>query len=136
MSSVLRGQSRQEFATSDHTATYKSNSSWTFSSTEAYANNGYFDSEENSGEGYDEEGDDTDSSSQGYGNYTGGNGVSFNDTAGGGNTSTGSGTTGNTGTGNGAGSATGGGTGTGGDTPTGGDGNGGGTTTDPGNGAE
>lgn len=136
MSSVLRGQSRQEFATSDHTATYKSNSSWTFSSTEAYANNGYFDSEENSGEGYNEEGDDTGSSSQGYGNYTGGNGVSFNDTAGGGNTSTGGGTTGNTGTGNGAGSATGGGTGTGGDTPTGGGGNGGGTTTDPGNGAE
>lgn len=126
MNAVLAGVPRGSYATADHKATYKSNSSWTFAGTEAFANNGTYDFDSLNNPTTEEEETDEE------GTLTGGNGVNFTDTTGGGNTTTGGGTTSGTGTGTGGntGDNTGAGAGTGGDNT------GGGTTADPGNGAE
>ena len=42
MNTVLSGVKRAEFSKADHTAQYKSNSTWTFKFTESYANSSYF----------------------------------------------------------------------------------------------
>ncbi len=127
MNSVLSGKSRQEFPESDHKAEYKSNSSWTFSKTEAYANNGYYSSYGNSyssdGDGYDSDGGYSGNGYSSYGgsdysgnsysqqysggndSYTGGSGTTYTDTTGGGNSTSGS-TSGSTSTGGGSGTGT------------------------------
>ena len=127
MNSVLSGKSRQEFPESDHKAEYKSNSSWTFSKTEAYANNGYYSIYGNSyssdGDGYDSDGGYSGNGYSSYGgsdysgnsysqqysggndSYTGGSGTTYTDTTGGGNSTSGS-TSGSTSTDGGSGTGT------------------------------
>ena len=113
MNTVLSGVARQEFATPDHTAEYKSNSSWTFVGTQAYVNSGYYD--------YTTE-YTTDETSTEYTNnsYTGYGNGGYSDTTGG--STTGGGTSGGTSGGDsGSGSGgTGGGDSSGGTTPSGG----------------
>ena len=121
MNAVLAGVSRGSYAQPDHKATYKSNSSWTFAGTEAFANNGTYDLGSLNNPTTEEEETDEEGAE---GTLTGGNGVNFTDTTGGGNTTTGGGTTG-------------GGSAEDGNAPAGGTGGtGGGTTADPGAGTE
>ncbi|WP_321973747.1 PBP1A family penicillin-binding protein [Paratractidigestivibacter sp.] len=52
MNSILAGKKREEFPEADHTASYKSNSSWTFAETSSSYNNGYYSSSSYSNSNY------------------------------------------------------------------------------------
>ena len=139
MNSILAGQSRQEFPESDHTASYKSNSSWTFAETSSSYNSGYYGSS-NYSYSYDDDYEDSyttsNSYSYSYNNYTNsysddsysGSSSYSGGTSGGYSGETGGGTTGGgtTGGGTSGGGTSGGGSETGGGTSGGGTGTGGG----------
>ncbi len=114
MNTILAGKSKASFAEADHSASYKSNSSWKFAETDSSYNNGYYSSYSYSYNSYssnsydsDEEDDSSSYSSNSYSNNSGtstsnnGGGNSSTTTSGGNGVSADTGTTGNGGTGGG-----------------------------------
>ena len=86
MNTILAGKSRASFAEADHSASYKSNSSWKFAETDSSYNSGYYSSysyTSYSSNGYSS--NDYDSDEESYGTTSSGNGVSSDSGSGAGN---------------------------------------------------
>ena len=96
MNTILAGKSRASFAEADHSASYKSNSSWKFAETDSSYNSGYYSSysyTSYSSNGYSS--NDYDSDEESYGTTSSGNGVSSDSGSGAGNANATAGATGN-----------------------------------------
>ena len=96
MNTILAGKSRASFAEADHSASYKSNSSWKFAETDSSYNSGYYSSysyTSYSSNGYSS--NDYDSDEESYGTTSSGNGVSSDSGSGAGNANANAGATGN-----------------------------------------
>ena len=96
MNTILAGKSRASFAEADHSASYKSNSSWKFAETDSSYNGGYYSSysyTSYSSNGYSS--NDYDSDEESYGTTSSGNGVSSDSGSGAGNANANAGATGN-----------------------------------------
>ncbi len=114
MNSILAGKSRASFAEADHSASYKSNSSWKFAETDSMYNSGYYNSYSYSTTSSDAENDST-STGNGVSSDTNSRGTGYRGTT----------TTDTTTDGVVSGDTSGGGTSDGAETPTGGGGSGG-----------
>ena len=96
MNTILAGKSRASFAEADHSASYKSNSSWKFAETDSSYNSGYYSSysyTSYSSNSYSS--NDYDSDEESYGTTSSGNGVSSDSSSGAGNANANAGATGN-----------------------------------------
>ena len=96
MNTILAGKSRASFAEADHSASYKSNSSWKFAETDSSYNSGYYSSysyTSYSSNSYSS--NDYDSDEESYGTTSSGNGVSSDSGSGAGNANANAGATGN-----------------------------------------